>query len=228
MYENVCVLFPGLRAERVVVGAHYDSCGDTPGADDNASAVAGLLELARMLKGCRPDCTVELVFYANEEPPFYGTEHMGSVHHARFLSAGNVPVRAMVCLEMIGFFSDEADSQSYPAPGMGLFYPDRGDFIAIVGNWGSVGLARDVQRQLEKHLPTVRLNLPNVGLCLDFSDHRSYWAEGMPAVMVTDTAFFRNRSYHQAGDTADALDYRRMARVVRGVYEAVAGLSAGE
>lgn len=228
MYENVHVVFPGRKAERVVVGAHYDSCGETPGADDNASAVAGLLELARMMRGSKSECTVELVFYANEEPPFFATEHMGSVHHAKSLVRDGVPVRAMVCLEMIGFFSDEPDSQSYPVPGMGLLFPDRGNFVAIVGNWGSVGLAKDVQRKLAGYLPTVRLNVPDVGLGLDLSDHRSYWAEGLPAVMVTDTAFFRNRSYHQATDTADSLDYRRMAGVVRGVYEAVAELASGE
>lgn len=227
-YENVQVVFHGRKAERVVVGAHYDSCGETPGADDNASAVAGLLELVRMMQGVKPECTVEFVFYANEEPPFFATEHMGSVHHAKSLVRDGVPVRAMVCLEMIGFFSDEPDSQSYPVAGMGLLFPDRGNFVAVVGNWGSFGLARGVQRKLSEYLPTVRLNVPDVGLGLDLSDHRSYWAEGLPAVMVTDTAFFRNRSYHQATDTADVLDYRRMAGVVRGVYAAVTELASGE
>lgn len=143
-FVNVSAIFPGKSAKRIIVGAHYDTCGDTPGADDNASGVAGLLALGRMFKGVSPHCTIELIAYANEEPPYFGTEQMGSAQHARKLYTEQIGVKAMICLEMIGYFSDKENSQSYPAAGMGALYPDKGDFIAIVGNWDSVRLARTI------------------------------------------------------------------------------------
>lgn len=225
-FVNVSAVFPGKSAKRVIVGAHYDTCGDTPGADDNASGVAGLLALGRMLKGITPYYTIELMAYANEEPPYFGTEQMGSAKHARKLYTEQIGVKAMICLEMIGYFSDKENSQSYPAPGMGTLYPDKGDFIAIVGNWGSVKLARTVQKDMRPFLPTVRLNLPEIkGMCMDFSDHRNFWAKDLPAVMITDTSFFRNPNYHQAGDLPETLDYNRMAQVVRGVHQTVLHLA---
>lgn len=228
-FVNVSAVFPGKSAKRVIVGAHYDSCGDTPGADDNASGVAGLLALGRMLRGISPQNTIELIAYANEEPPYFATEHMGSAQHARKLYTEQIGVKAMICLEMIGYFSDRENSQSYPAPGMGALYPDKGNFIAIVGNWDSVKLARSIQKNMRPFLPTVRLNLPQIkGMCLDFSDHRNFWANNMPAVMITDTSFFRNPNYHQRGDLPETLDYRRMARVVRGVHQAVLQLAQDE
>ena len=226
-FVNVSAVFPGKSAKRVIVGAHYDTCGSTPGADDNASGVAGLLALGRMLKGISPHDTIELIAYANEEPPYFGTEQMGSAQHAQKLYTEQIGVKAMICLEMIGYFSDRENSQSYPAAGMGALYPDKGDFIAIVGNWDSVRLARTVQKNMQSFLPTVRLNLPEIkGMCMDFSDHRNFWAKDLPAVMITDTSFFRNPNYHQPGDLPETLDYRRMAQVVRGVHQAVLHLAA--
>ena len=208
---------------------YYDTCGDTPGADDNASGVAGLLALGRMLKGISPQYTIELIAYANEEPPYFATEHMGSAQHAQKLYTEQIGVKAMICLEMIGYFSDKENSQTYPGPGMGTLYPDKGNFIAIVGNWNSVRLSRDIQKSMRPFLPTVRLNLPQIkGMCMDFSDHRNFWAKDMPAVMITDTSFFRNPNYHQPGDLPETLDYRRMAQVVRGVHQAVLHLAAEE
>lgn len=225
-FVNVSAVFPGKSAKRIIVGAHYDTCGDTPGADDNASGVAGLLALGRMLKGVSPHCTIELIAYANEEPPYFGTEQMGSAQHARKLYTEQIGVKAMICLEMIGYFSDKENSQSYPAAGMGALYPDKGDFIAIVGNWDSVRLARTIQKNMQAFLPTVRLNLPEIkGMCMDFSDHRNFWAKDLPAVMITDTSFFRNPNYHQPGDLPETLDYARMAQVVRGVHQAVLHLA---
>lgn len=225
-FVNVSAVFPGKSAKRVIVGAHYDTCGDTPGADDNASGVAGLLALGRMLKGISPHCTIELIAYANEEPPYFGTEQMGSAQHAQKLYMEQIGVKAMLCLEMIGYFSDRENSQSYPAAGMGALYPDKGNFIAIVGNWNSVKLARTVQKSMQPFLPTVRLNLPEIkGMCMNFSDHRNFWAKNLPAVMITDTSFFRNPNYHQRGDLPETLDYRRMAQVVRGVHQAVLHLA---
>lgn len=179
-----------------------------------------------MLKGISPHCTIELIAYANEEPPYFGTEQMGSAQHTQKLYTEQIGVKAMLCLEMIGYFSDREKSQNYPAAGMGALYPDKGNFIAIVGNWDSVKLARTVQKNMQPFLPTVRLNLPEIkGMCMDFSDHRNFWAKNLPAVMITDTSFFRNPNYHQAGDLPETLDYTRMAQVVRGVHQAVLHLA---
>lgn len=221
--RNVAAVIPGREERRVVVGAHYDAFPGAPGADDNASGLAGLLELARLLHGARPLYTVELVAYCTEEPPCFATEHMGSGLHARQLVQRGTPVEAMIALEMIGFFSDEPGSQSYPVPMLRLFYPDAGDFIGIVGNWGQRRLVRAVKRGMKgaTALPVYSLVAPASVPGVALSDHLSYWEQGFPAVMVTDTAFCRNLQYHQPGDTADRLDYKRMAQVVVGVSEAV-------
>lgn len=215
-----CVI-PGREEGRIIIGAHYDACGDTPGADDNASGVAGLIETARLLKGIQPQYTIELVAYANEEPPYFKTVHMGSAHHARLMAESKTKVHGMLCLEMIGYYSDQEKSQNYPSSSLSWIYPDKGNFIAVLGNWGSVSLARTVQKALEGHMPTVRLNAPELTGAFSLSDHINYWQYGMPAVMITDTAFYRNANYHQSTDTPDTLDYERMARVVQGVASAV-------
>jgi hypothetical protein len=226
-YENVILTLPGADDARVIVGAHYDACDDTPGADDNASGVAGLIGLGRLLGRAKLQHTVELVAYCTEEPPFFATDHMGSAHHAGELRRQDVTVRAMIALEMIGYFSDERGSQAYPVRIFRLFYPSRGNFIAVIGNTKQRSLIREVKRSMRgaTELPVrsacVPVSLPGV----DFSDHRNYWAKGYPAVMVTDTAFFRNKDYHRPGDTAERLDYDRMADVVVGVFEAVKVLS---
>lgn len=225
-YWNIHAVIPGKNPERLIVGAHYDSCGLTPGADDNASGVAGVLELARMLKNSQPEYTIELVLYTNEEPPWFGTENMGSAHHVKQLSQASIPVKAMICLEMIGYFDESDDSQNYPLPGMDLLYPSRGNFIAIVGNLNSISLAKSVQKGLEPYISTVRLNSPATGgrTGLDFSDHRNFWEAGHSSVMVTDTAHYRNHHYHELTDISDTLNYSKMASLVQGLYEAVARL----
>lgn len=222
-YENIIAFFPGTKPDRIIVGTHYDSCGDTPGADDNASGVAGLIELAGLISGVELNHTVELVAYCTEEPPFFATEHMGSAHHASKLRRENTPVRAMLALEMIGYFSDEPWSQRYPALLFRFFYPSRGDFIAVVGNTRQRRLIAEVKRGMRgaTGLRVVSASVPASIPGVDYSDHRNYWLNGYPAVMITDTAFLRNFEYHQAGDTADRLDYGRMAEVVASVYEAV-------
>ncbi len=226
-YRNVIASFGPETGPLLVIGAHYDSVGAnyesseaTPGADDNASGVAGLIELARLLGKNPPQRGVELVAYTLEEPPFFRTADMGSARHARMLRQQGREVELMVSLEMIGYFSDAPNSQDYPLPGLSLFYPDHGNFIALVGDFGDFGKMRRTKALMlgASRLPVLSINAPPQLPGIDFSDHMNYWAEGYPALMVTDTAFERNRKYHQLGDTWDRLDYARMAMVVQGVY----------
>lgn len=219
-HVNVVASFGPEDGERVVVGAHYDAAEGLPGADDNASGVAGLLELARLLAATPPPLRVDLVAYALEEPPHFRTEGMGSRRHARALTAAGVKVRAMVVLEMIGTFDDTEGSQRFPMAALKAVYPSRGDFIAVVGRLGADdALVAQVKAAL-RCAPGLKVesinalpSLPGV----DFSDHASYWQEGITAAMVTDTAFYRNPRYHTRLDTWDTLDYARMALVVDGV-----------
>jgi hypothetical protein len=233
-YVNVIAHFGPQDGLLTVIGAHYDSHGEaadgtaelathTPGADDNASGVAGLLELARLLQENPPAVAVDLLAYSLEEPPFYATEAMGSAVHARALRDSGRPLRLMLALEMIGYFDTTPGSQEYPSPVMKWFYPDRGDFIALIGRLGDVLTVRQVKSAMAgaSDLPVYSMNAPRALEGVDFSDHRSYWDQGFPAVMVTDTAFFRNDQYHLAGDTAERLDYGRMAKVVQGVFEVI-------
>ncbi len=236
-YRNIVARFGPRYGPRLVVGAHYDSHGDvaaaggpspashTPGADDNASGIAGLLELARLLGQHPPAQPVELVAYVLEEPPHFRTGDMGSARHARTLREAGQEVRLMLALEMIGYFRDEPGSQTYPLPGMTALYPDRGNYIALVGRWGDFGAMRRAKALLAGAgtLPVHSINAPRLVPGVDFSDHQSYWNEDYPALMLTDTAFYRNPHYHQAGDTPETLDYRRMAQVVQGVFALVHG-----
>jgi Zn-dependent M28 family amino/carboxypeptidase len=227
-YRNVVARVGPESAELVVVGAHYDVCEPLPGADDDASGVAGLLELARLLRERPPSGAVELVAYSLEEPPYYATPHMGSAHHAAALAESGVRVRAMLSLEMLGYFSDEPDSQRYPSAVLGWLYPARGDFIALVGNLGQTSLTLRVKGAMREAgtIPVESINAPQWVTGIDFSDHRSYWAQGFPALMVTDTSFYRNPNYHEASDTPETLDYARMAQVVSAVQRAVQSLTS--
>ncbi|HJU84475.1 MAG TPA: M28 family peptidase [Holophagaceae bacterium] len=218
-YRNVLARFGPEQGPLVVVGAHYDTCGPLPGADDNASGVAGLLELARLLAQTPPKGPVELVAYTLEEPPFFRTQDMGSARHAAALKASGRDVKAVLVLEMIGTFSEEPESQGYPLPGMSLLYGSKGDYLACVGCVGGASLIRQVKTAFRaaSPLPLKSINAPGAIPGIDFSDHLNYWARGLPAVMFSDTAFYRNPRYHQAGDTPDRLDYRRMAQAVEGI-----------
>lgn len=230
-YRNVIGVIPGKSTAKIIIGAHYDACGETPGADDNASAVAGLLELASLFGRETPQHTIELVAYCNEEPPYFGTENMGSFHHARLVRERGERVTAMICLEMIGYYSDEQGSQKYPSPLLRACLPSTGNFVGVVGNGASVSLAKLIQHGMNKvsSMPVARANIPeSIGLSLDFSDHRNYWAMGFPAVMITDTAFYRNPNYHEPTDTPDTLDYMRMSDVVKALHRAIMALDQKE
>jgi len=211
---------------RVIVGAHYDSVAGTVGADDNATGVAGVLELARLLQGSKLRRTVRFVLFVNEEPPYFQTDTMGSLVYARQLRRDRIPVSAMISLEMLAFYSDAPGSQKYP-PILSLFYPSHGDFIGFVGNQESRDL---VQRSIRKFRESVRFPSEGVAAPADWpgvgwSDHWSFWQQQYPAIMITDTAMFRYPYYHTPLDTANRLDFAKMARVVDGVHKVVESLA---
>lgn len=219
----------------LVVGAHYDSNGDvpsavgteryTPGADDNASGSAGLLELARMLARHPPRRPVQLAAYTLEESPYYDSPHMGSLQHAQALKAAGQSVALMLCLEMIGYYSDTPNSQHFPVPGMGWLYPTVGNTAVVVGRMQEGRAARRVKALMQgaTTVPIYSINAPRAVAGIDYSDHRSFWSQGYPALMITDSAFYRNERYHRGDDTADTLDYARMAQVVTAVYAVILG-----
>jgi Zn-dependent M28 family amino/carboxypeptidase len=218
-YRNVLAEFGPETPERIVIGAHYDTAGEQPGADDNASGVAALLEIGRLLAASPPPLHIELAAYTLEEPPNFATERMGSAVHARALADRGAKVRLMVSVEMIGAFSDQKGSQDYP-PTIGWFHPSQGNFIAVVGKWGQGAAVREVETGLRTggSVPVETLTAPSFVTGVDFSDHRNFWEHGYPAVMVTDTSFYRNPRYHTPEDRADTLDYVRMAEVVKGIH----------
>jgi Predicted aminopeptidases len=221
-YRNVIADFGPGGGEKLIVGAHYDaftSTGDLPGADDNASGTAGLLELARLLGLHAPRRTVELVAFTTEEPPFFGSDEMGSAVHARELQRARTGVAGMICLEMIGYFHGE---QSWPSPLLGVAYPGRGNFVVVTGGWADRQLAREVKAAIRGAGGVAVYSFTGPREMSDASDQRNYWFHGWRAVMVTDTAYFRNPNYHTARDTADTLDFDRMARVVDGVFNYLA------
>lgn len=211
----------------IVVGAHYDSVSGTVGANDNASGVAATLELARLLKESKPRRTIRFAFFVNEEPPYFQTSQMGSLVYARQLRHEGVPVAAMLSLETIGYYSDEPASQKYPLL-FSWFYPNRGNFIGFVGNTESRALVRRAVRKFRESVPfpsegvSAPATLPGIG----WSDHWSFWQQGYPAIMITDTAPFRYPYYHTSSDTADKIDYGRMARVVEGLQNVVIDLAS--
>jgi Zn-dependent M28 family amino/carboxypeptidase len=226
-YRNVIAQFGPENGERIIIGAHYDTAGPLPGADDNASGVAGLIELAQLLSKQQLQTRVDLVAFTLEEPPYFGTNGMGSAVHADSLRKENVDVRLMISLEMIGYFSDAANSQRFPASFLKLFYPSTGNYIAVVGRLSDGLVVRRVKSMMRgaTPLPVYSISAPRVIPGVDFSDQLNYWNVGYPAVMITDTAFYRNRNYHTEHDTAEKLDYKRMAMVVEGVFAAVMEIS---
>ena len=220
-YVNVIGRFGKERTKQIIIGAHYDAVEGTPGADDNASGVAALIELAYLIGKSDLNKGVELVAYSLEEPPFFGTDMMGSTFHASRI--GPRRIEGVVVLEMIGCYDDRWGSQSYPMALLSLFYPHQGNFIAVVGKPDQREFTRRVKVGMNgaTDLPVYSLNAPEFLPGVDFSDHRNYWAHGINAVMITDTAFYRNKAYHNVSDTPDRLDYSRMAKVVAGVFEAL-------
>jgi len=219
-YGNVVARFGDTLSKRMIIGAHYDVCGNQEGADDNASGIVGLLELARLLKGKTGDKCIELVAYTLEEPPFFRTEYMGSFIHAQSLKNSNAHVIGMVSLEMIGYFDEAKHTQDYPIGFLKLFYGSRGNYITVVNKFGKGKGARKFTKHMDRfaQLPVKKFNGPKSLTGIDFSDHLNYWKMGFSACMITDTAFYRNKNYHQKTDEMGTLDISRMALVIDGVF----------
>ncbi len=222
-YRNVVCSLKTAHAEKVIVGAHYDVFEQSPGADDNASGVAGVIETARILaeEKARLKKSVDFIFYTLEEPPFSRTEDMGSYVHAKSIEKQRGNIQGIYILEMIGYF-DPNLVQQYPA-GLKWIYPSHGNFVAAVGNLQSRELTADYCSAMKNlnQLQCERLISPAFAQNMDFSDHFNYWEFGLPAIMITDTGSYRNKNYHSDQDTLAELDAGKMAQVVNGLVHAV-------
>lgn len=214
--------------EILLIGAHYDSVRGSPGADDNGSGVAAMLEMSRLFAELTPTITVRFVAFVNEEPPFFLTQRQGSVVYAKAVRARGDAIRAMVSLEAIGYYRDEPGSQHYP-PLFQFFYPRQGNFITVVSDFRSRALMRRVVQAFRRasdfpleHIATTRF-VPGVA----WSDHWSFWRRGYRAIMVTDTALYRNPYYHTRHDTPDTLTYPAFTQVTEGLAETFAALALG-
>jgi Zn-dependent M28 family amino/carboxypeptidase len=225
-YHNIIGEVEGTRGRKegvLIIGAHYDTDTETPGADDNASGVAALLELVRLAAESAPARTIRFCAFTLEEPPAFMTRSMGSYVYAKSVKDEAVELLGMISLEMVGFYSDREGSQYYPASFFKLFYPNRGNFIAFVGNLSSRAFTLKMKRLFKavSTVPVESLNAVSIIPGVNFSDHRNFWKFGYPAFMITDTAFYRNPNYHSSGDRARTLDYDRMTAVVKGLFEVI-------
>ncbi|MBA2778507.1 M28 family peptidase [Halomonas kenyensis] len=228
IFHNIEVVIPGgsREDEIVVVGAHYDTVRGSPGADDNASGVAVLIELARLLQQAELDRSLRLVAFVNEEAPFFGSDAMGSLHYARQARAEDWNIVGMISLEMLGYYRDEPGTQHYPFP-LDLFYPDKGNFLAFVSNLESRRLLHEVIGAFRRHavVPSEGMAAPPQLGDIRRSDHWAFWETGYHAMMLTDTANFRNPHYHGPSDTPDRLDYATMARITQALAAALESLA---
>ena len=224
--RNIVAEKKGPSDEIILVGAHYDSVRGSTGANDNASGVAALLEIARLLHGQKLARTVRFVGFVNEEPPFFMSYEMGSRVHAKRARARDESIVAMISLETIGYYSDQRGSQNYPFP-FSFYYPDTANFIAFVGNIGSRSLVHKAVKSFRRHtdFPSEGVSAPGWITGIGWSDQWSFWREGFKAIMITDTALFRYDQYHTAADTPDKLSYDQMARVVNGIARTVVDLA---
>jgi|SRR6476661_1810898 len=226
-YRNVIASFGPEAGARLIIGAHYDVCGEQPGADDNGTGVAALLETARLLGQQQSlPFRVDLVAYTLEEPPYFRTPHMGSFRHAQRLHEQGVAVRGMVALEMLGYYDDRKGSQRYPFGPLKFIYGSRGNYVTVAQKFGNGRFGRQFARRY-KHaaiLPVKRFKVPAWLPGIDFSDHLNYWHFGYSAVLLTDTAFYRNQHYHEASDTLNRLDMRRLGLAVDALLATLAVL----
>ena len=218
-FLNYWIEIPGKSEKTMVIGAHYDAVDSTPGADDNASAVAGLLEIARLFKNKVPAITLQLVFFANEEAPSFGTEHMGSFAFAQHLKRQKRPLEGMISLEMIGYFTDAKNSQTLPLSVLKLIYPNQGNFICFASTFKNFSLVNRVRQKFNgvSQFPNETFLGPALVKGLLNSDHSAFIANGYRAMMITDTAYYRNVNYHTPADRPETLNYEKMASVITGL-----------
>lgn len=219
---NIIVEITGSTPEIIIVGAHYDSFDDSPGANDNATGVASVLSLAEAFVDAQPKRTLRFVFFADEEPPHFQTEGMGSLTFARACREAGERIAGMISVETIGWYSEQRGSQKYPAP-LGAFYPDTGDFIGFVANPRSRVFLREVIASFRAttDFPSEGGALPGALPGIGWSDHWAFWQEGFAALMVTDSAPYRYPYYHTTEDTPDKVDFDRMARVTMGLERVI-------
>lgn len=224
--HNIEAEIPGACPEVILIGAHYDSVFGSPGANDNGSGVAAMLALGRRFADRKTQHTLRFVAFVNEEPPYFLSGEMGSLVYAGRCKARGDKIAAMISLETIGYFSDAPNSQTYPSPGLGLFYPKLGNFIGFVSNVHSRSLLRRAIALFREHakIPSEGAALPAFIPGVSWSDQWSFWRSGYPAIMVTDTAPFRYPYYHSANDTPDKLDYDRFALVASGMLKVIENL----
>lgn len=228
VYSNIIVDLPviGDSKKVLIIGAHYDSIENSPGANDNASGVAALIEIGKYLSRKSLRHKVRLIAFVNEEPPFFQTQEMGSLVYARSLSRGKEDIIGMIALETIGYYTDEPGSQRYPKL-FNLLYPDTGNFISFIGDLQSRSLVAKSISLFREHslVPSEGIAAPAFIPGVSWSDHWSFWATGHKAIMITDTALYRFDHYHQHTDTPDKLNYQRYSKVVHGLFYVVEGLA---
>ncbi len=227
-YKNILATYNADQSQsqrRLIVGAHYDVCGDQPGADDNASAVAGLLEIARMVAEAQPkvDYRIDFVAYCLEEPPFFATPEMGSYIHAESVAEFKEDIIGLINFEMIGYFNE--GPQDYPIPGMEAVYPSQANFVVVVGLQAYHDFNQRVYDLMKEGagIDVQLIDDPRIENLAGLSDQRSYWEFGIPALMVNDTSYIRNANYHQMSDDIDTLCFDSMQEVVTATYRAVVG-----
>jgi Zn-dependent M28 family amino/carboxypeptidase len=219
-YKNVIGVKKSTNPKRLIVGAHYDVCDNQDGADDNASGVAGLLETARLLSKEKLKYTIEYVAYTLEEPPYFKSDKMGSYMHAKNLSDNEIDVKGMICLEMIGYYSDIPKSQTYPIGILSWFYGNKGNYIMVIRKWGAGDFAKNATKLMKKQhlIKTKSFSCTSKLPTLDFSDHLNYWKFGFDAILITNTAFYRNKNYHEETDKIKTLDLKKVSAVIDELY----------
>jgi len=219
-YKNVIGSIGIEHSKRIIIGAHYDVAGNQDGADDNASGVAGLLELARLLSKQKLNYRIDFVAYTLEEPPFFRTKQMGSYIHANYLFKNKIPVKGMICLESIGYFNDGSNSQRYPIADLRFKYGTKGDFITVVQNRNSADFSKQIEDGMKRLdlIKTVSFKGSTALPGIDFSDHLNYWKLDYDAVMITNTALYRNENYHKKGDKIETLSFDKMSAVIAQLF----------